>query len=310
MAGVVHITVSEAEAGQKLLAFLERRLPGVPRSALMRVIRTGQVRLDGGRVKPFVRVAQGQVVRVPPIRTDQAAPAAPADPLPVIHHQDGLLVVDKPAGLAVHPGTGHTDCVTARLSAMFPQADFAPTPAHRLDRDTSGVLACATSYAALREVQDAFIQDATDKRYLAWVQGCMAPGTVVDMADALAKTGGPGRERVKAVNPAADTGKEARARAEVLAVRDGLSLVLVRLFTGRTHQIRVQMALRGHPVTGDRKYGPPAGPAGSGAPGLMLHAWRLTLPRGAFTAPPPWGGAFAVDPALPENVSLNAREEA
>lgn len=316
MGNVRHLDVTEAEAGQKLLNFLERRLPGVPRSALMRVIRTGQVRLDSGRVKPFVRVALGQTVRVPPLRVDAPAPGVSGAPLTVIHQDRGLLVVDKPAGLAAHPGTGHADCVTTRLSAMFPDAAFAPVAAHRLDRDTSGVLACATTYEALRLLQDAFKTHGTDKRYLAWVLGCMAPGTVLDMVDTLAKAGAPGRERVQAVATGADEGKEARARAEVLACQGGMSLVLVRLFTGRTHQIRVQLALRGHPVAGDHKYGPPPEHGGPGQGlAMRLHAWRLALPQGVFTAPPPWDGDFAVDARLladlpvDEPESLDTREE-
>ena len=309
MVGVQHITVSQAEAGQKLLNFLERRLPGVPRSALMRVIRTGQVRLDGGRTKPFARLAMGQAVRVPPLHVEPPSDPGPAtaEPVAVIHHDQGLLIVHKPTGLPVHPGTGHLDCVTARLAAMFPNAAFAPVPAHRLDRDTSGVLACATTYEALRTLQDAFLKGRTDKRYLAWVLGCMAPGAVLDMTDTLAKTGSPGRQRVTAVDREADRGKQARARAVVLENREGLSLVMVRLFTGRTHQIRVQLALRGHAVLGDRKYGPPPDQDDTGrGPAMRLHAWRLTLPQGTFTAPPPWDGALAVEPSLLERVPPDA----
>ncbi|NJB68017.1 23S rRNA pseudouridine955/2504/2580 synthase [Desulfobaculum xiamenense] len=289
MPPVQHLEVTPDEGGQKLLQFLQRRLGAdIPRSLVMRLIRTGQVRVDGGRRKPFDRIEAGQVVRVPPIRIDEPASASPSGlpPLRVLLHRDGLLAIAKPAGLAVHPGSGHEDCLTARLAAQFPDAPFAPTPAHRLDRDTSGVLLCATSYETLRDLQDAFRVHDIDKVYLCWVHGAVPVGTVMDMRDELAKTGPEGRERVHTGD-----GRDAHARAECLLSTREYSLMAVTLFTGRTHQIRVQLSSRGLPIVGDRKYG-----RTSDRSAMLLHAWRIRWKDDVIEMLPDWEGAFRVKP--------------
>ncbi|MDR3043885.1 MAG: RluA family pseudouridine synthase [Desulfovibrio sp.] len=375
------LVVTPAEAGQKLVQYLQRRC-GAPQSAIQRWVRTGQVRINGGRCKPFDRVAEGDVVRVPPFamadsacapdtgmsvpdagkgavrnasadaggRKEQGSAPRPArgrgplDPasgeslaggaagtaneaaegprasgvrpelqecLPVVGRAEGLLVLLKPAGLAVQPGTGHADCVTARLAARYAGADFLPTPAHRLDRDTSGLLLVATSYARLRALSDAFAaREGLVKEYLAWVAGRWPHDGALTLRDRLEKQGAPGRQKVRRVSGdnaasrvvmsdghdthAADgdaPGRHAACTVTPLRRGDGVSLLLVRLHTGRTHQIRVQLAERGHPVVGDRKYGGPAC-----ALGMLLHAVRLTLPDGErFTALPDWTGRWQVD---------------
>ncbi|BFR50256.1 RluA family pseudouridine synthase [Nitratidesulfovibrio sp. HK-II] len=330
------LVVTAAEAGQKLLQYLHRRC-GAPQSAIQRWVRTGQVRINGGRCKPFDRVAEGDVVRVPPFAlaggagapdavADDASrcapgsgsgggdvadtPAAPAPslsslppPPPVVGQAEGLLVLLKPAGLAVQPGTGHADCVTARLAAQYVGADFLPTPAHRLDRDTSGLLLVATSYARLRALSDAFAaREGLVKEYLAWVAGRWPHEDARTLRDRLEKQGEPGRQKVRRVAQAGqghagpDADDEARdAACTVAPLRrgDAASLLLVRLHTGRTHQIRVQLAGRGHPIIGDRKYGGPA--CGQG---MLLHAVRLTLPGGErFSALPDWTGQWKVGEA-------------
>lgn len=335
------LVVTAAEAGQKLVQYLHRRC-GAPQSAIQRWVRTGQVRINGGRCKPFDRVAEGDVVRVPPFalgggdtvpdapsgsgsaRTPgkggggehvPAAPQALPAPLPVVGRAEGLLVLLKPAGLAVQPGTGHDDCVTARLAAQHAGADFLPTPAHRLDRDTSGLLLVATSYARLRSLSDAFAaREGLVKEYLAWVAGRWPHEDARTLRDRLEKQGEPGRQKVRRVAPAGlggdaardvphatpdappDAGDAARdAACTVTPLRrgDAASLLLVRLHTGRTHQIRVQLAGRGHPIIGDRKYGGPA--CGLG---MLLHAVRLALPGGErFTALPDWDGRWTVGEA-------------
>ena len=341
-------TVTPAEAGQKLLQYLSRRLgAGLPQAVLQKFIRTGQVRLDGKRCKPFDRVGQGQLVRVPPYdpagaggpgpagdslpgprpgsgdrpkATDApattgqpgrarptgkpaAAPVARATaagttypPLDILHEDDELLVVIKPAGLPVHPGSGHAVALTTLLTERYPDAPFRPTPAHRLDRDTTGLLLVAKSYRALRAIHEAMAAGSLDKTYLAWVMGRWTRSEInegVLLRDRLAKTGEPGQERMEAD---AD-GKEAVSKTRLLFTTGEASLMEVQLLTGRTHQIRAQLSGRGHPVCGDAKYG-------GGRPPLLLHAWRVTLPGAVFTAPPPWPGAWAVK--RPRRASLEA----
>lgn len=288
MAGVEHIEVSPAEAGQKLVNFLSRRLGGeVPGSLIMRLIRTGQVRVDGGRKKPFYRVQAGQMVRVPPVAVNDRRNGCAVDSraLRLIHNSEELLAVAKPAGLPTHPGSGHVDSVSERLKAMFPDDPFTPTPAHRLDKDTSGLLLAARSYKRLIELQGLFRESGVGKYYLAWVHGEIEPGATIRLVDELSKGDGPKGERVRA-----GSGKEARASVICLKTISGASLLEVKLETGRTHQIRVQLASRGMPVIGDPKYG-------RGEPGgMLLHCRKIVLPDLALTLPPEWVGRYAVTP--------------
>ncbi|PIE69145.1 MAG: RNA pseudouridine synthase [Deltaproteobacteria bacterium] len=288
---VSHVTISAEEAGQKLVPFLQRRLgKTVPRSALMRVIRKGQVRVDGKRAKPFDRIARGQVVRIPPFAQEQADRISCLDQhgdLPLLAEDRNMLVVNKPAGLPVHPGTGWTDSVVTRLQAMFPDAPFAPTPVHRLDKNTSGILVVARAYGFLRDMQQLWQQGQVDKVYLAWVQGRWPTRTTMRLTDRLTKSGGKGQEKMRV-----GSGKSGVCEVWPLRVGREASLMAVRLLTGRTHQIRVQMASRGFPLIGDPKYKGPRYPT------MLLHAWRLSWPHHVFSLLPSWTGAFAVDHSL------------
>ncbi len=321
MAEVRHITVTPEEGGQKLLQFLQRRLGrDIPKGALMRWIRTGQVRINKGRVKPFDRLEAGDVVRIPP----HDAGSSPATPAPhgvvpgapscveddlaacglsLVARAEDLLVLAKPAGLPVQPGTGHDDAVTTRLARCFASAPFMPTPAHRLDRDTSGLLLVATSYRRLQGLHSLLREGhALQKIYLAWVRGIWPEDGPERMHDALDKrttgTGERGGERmVRVEDGGADVGKAARSTVVPVLRRGNVTLLAVSIHTGRTHQIRVQLSARGYPIVGDRKYGGPAEPQG-----MLLHAWRVVLPglepsetpEEIFQCLPAWHGLFAV----------------
>lgn len=298
--------VDRAESGQKLLQFLQRRLK-LPPALLHRWVRTGQVRLNGSRAKPFARVNQGDVVRLPPFATALAAqagapgpgPGAPAGaipPLPPLVAELGdILVFNKPCGLPVHPGTGHADSLSSRLGARAQDASFKPTPAHRLDKDTSGILLVAATHDALRGLQQAFRERRVAKEYVAWVAGAWPFAEPRLLASRLCKDGAPGCERVRVCKPGEEGmrgAREAFCIVKPLSTAPDASLVQVRLLTGRTHQIRVQLAELGHPVLGDAKYG--HGRRG-GCPGLCLHALRVTLPDGrSVTCLPDWPGPRAL----------------
>ena len=261
------LTVSRAESGQKLLNFLQRRIEAAA-GELHKWIRSGQVRVNGGRSKAFDRVSEGDLVRVPPFAALKApGSASPVRPrpafanafggaaiLPVIYEDEDILVLNKPSGLPSQGGTGHADSVASLLAARFRHAEFVPAPVHRLDKDTSGLLIAGKSYAALRRLSDALAgrtETPPRKEYLAWVWGRWRMET--------------GRTE----------GKEAQSIVRALETRDvqgrTATLMLVRLLTGRTHQIRVQFASRGYPLAGDSRYGRPDGER------LRLHAFRLTL---------------------------------
>lgn len=299
---VQHWEISHAEAGQKLLQYLERRIGrGVPRSALQKWIRTGQVRINGRRTKPFARIQADDIIRIPPF-TPQEPHATPTpsaslstpkanSAITIIAETEDTLVVEKPAGLPVHPGTKQPDSLVGRLRAMRPDADFPPTPAHRLDKNTSGVLLVAKTHTRLRELNEMFRTGGVTKFYLAWTASAWREQGVILLENTVEKRGAPGAERMTALDVADDAGKTARLEALPLIIdgqRTPKSLLLIKLLTGRTHQIRVQLAERGHPILGDGKYGgPPC------AQGMLLHAFYLTLGEERYTSPPPWSAPYA-----------------
>lgn len=289
MPSVTTVIVTPEESGQKLLQFLQRRVgKDIPKSAIMRWIRKGEVRVDKGRKKPFDRVREGQAVRIPP----HHLPAQDNTTLPglTIHYEDDeILAVAKPGGLAAHGGDGVTDSVAARIRNMYAEAAFIPALAHRLDRDTSGLLVAGKTYESLRRLNDAFATNTVDKIYLARVHGRWKPQETILLEDNMEKRGLPGREKV-------ETGSGKTARAEITPLNSNAhdSLLAVRLLTGRTHQIRVQLSARGHAVLGDVKYGNK-----KEEPPLMLHCFGLALPeKGArkriLTLAPDWTGSSSV----------------
>ncbi len=286
MPGVCHWRVDPAEAGQKLLQFLARRFQrSIPAAALQRWIRTGQVRVDGARARPNTRLETGQDIRIPPHDLDENhLLPQPAQELTILHESEDLLLLAKPAGLPVHPGSGHADSISTRLKARYATFPWAPTPVHRLDRDTSGLLAVAKSYARLRELHEFWRTGRVNKAYLAWVQGLAAWDEPMRITDLASKKQNGHLEKM-----VLGQGRQIVSLVRTIIRQESASLVLIAPLTGRTHQIRVQLAGQGHPLLGDRKYGgPPC------APGLLLHAWHLAWPGFAYAFPPSWPQPWAV----------------
>ncbi len=246
-----------AAAGQRVDNFLLTRLKGVPRSLVYRILRSGEVRVNKGRVKPTHRLAAGDLVRLPPLRRpEHAAPPRPSGGLiatleaAVLYEDKRVLVVDKPAGIAVHGGSGvHLGLIEA-LRAMRPGAELELV--HRLDRDTSGCLLISKRRSTLRMLHEQMRDGAIDKRYVALLGGLLPePSFRVDAP--LRKNQLHGGERIVRVDPG--QGKPAQTLFRRRAVLDGLTLADITLYTGRTHQIRVHAAHLGAPVAGDGKYG-------------------------------------------------------
>ena len=307
------VTVNEDYAGQRLDNFLIRQLKGVPKTHVYRIIRSGEVRVNKGRAQADTRVETGDVVRLPPVRTseraDQKAHAiaaaqevvrhgasstvggyAPPAEFPVLFEDDFVLAIDKPAGVAVHGGSGVSFGVIEQLRMARPEADFLEL-VHRLDRETSGILLIAKRRMALKLLQEQFRERETDKVYLALVSGAWpANKRVIDKAlhKYLLENG---ERRVKIV---ANEHPDGLRSVTLVKVKSAIaaspsapgtpfSLLEVTIKTGRTHQIRVHLAGEGHPIVGDDKYGDfelnkALQKSSTGAPTLkrmFLHAWSL-----------------------------------
>jgi 23S rRNA pseudouridine955/2504/2580 synthase len=252
--------VDAESAGQRLDNYLLRCLKGVPKTHVYRVIRSGEVRLNKGRAQADTRVAEGDVVRVPPMRLPAPtldAPA-PAREFPVLLEDEHLLAVAKPAGVAVHGGSGVSFGMIEQLRSARPAARFLEL-VHRLDKETSGVLLLAKKRSALTALQDQFRSRDTGKRYDALVFGSWpAALKVIDLP--LHKTlDATGERHVRVVSTAHEDGRRSitlvRVARQLQAADQALSLLDVTLKTGRTHQIRVHLAHSGHPIVGDPKYG-------------------------------------------------------
>ena len=279
------LEVGEESAAQRIDNFLLRRLKGVPKSHVYRVLRSGEVRVNSGRVKPDYRLQAGDQVRVPPVRL--AEPAHKAAPralgLPVVYEDAALLVVDKPSGVAVHGGSGVSYGVIESLRAERPDAK-ALELAHRLDRDTSGLLIVCKKRSALTELHRMLRDAEVRKIYMAVVKGAVAQKTL-ELRDRLHKFVTAGGERRVAVHRA---GQEAVTQVTPIAASNDFSALELRLLTGRTHQIRVHLAHAGHPVLGDDKYGDFDGNralAKEGVKRLFLHARRLAFAHPLTAAP-------------------------
>ena len=301
------VTVDEDYAGQRLDNFLIRQLKGVPKTHVYRIIRSGEVRVNKGRAQADTRVETGDVVRLPPVRTSERAEQkavaiqaarevvrhgamstvggfAPASEFPILFEDDFVLAIDKPAGVAVHGGSGVSFGVIEQLRMARPESDFLEL-VHRLDRETSGVLLIAKRRMALKLLQEQFRERETDKVYLALVKGIWpANQRVIDKA--LQKYEAPnGERRVKVVANDHPDGLRSITLVKVKnAFVDGrFTLLEVTIKTGRTHQIRVHLADAGHPIAGDDKYGDfelnkalqKQNPSAASLKRMFLHAWSL-----------------------------------
>ena len=287
---VQQVTVDEDSAGQRLDNFLMRILKGVPKTHVYRIIRSGEVRINRGRVSADTRLELGDVVRLPPVRVsekpaEKEAASVPAREFPVLFEDEWVLAIDKPAGVAVHGGSGVNFGVIEQLRRARPQAKFIEL-VHRLDRETSGILLLAKKRAALTRLQDQFRERETGKTYLALALGHW-PARLKVLDAPLHKYLLPdGERRVKVVGKDDPDGMRSVTLVKVrqripVALSEQvteMSLLEVTIKTGRTHQIRVHLASSGHPIAGDDKYGQFDSNRllqGHQLRRMFLHAWRL-----------------------------------
>jgi len=295
------LDISAEQAGQRIDNFLLTRLKGAPRSLIYRILRSGEVRVNKGRIKPEYRLKAGDSLRLPPLRLP--APDEPARLAPgllerleaaIVYEDSGLIALNKPCGIAVHGGSGLNFGVIEALRQLRPDSK-ALELVHRLDRDTSGLLLIAKKRSLLRYLHQALrgelADGVVDKRYLALVHGHF-PASIKQVDAPLLKNTLRSGERMVEVN---SQGKPALTRFSVVQrFSEWATLVEARPITGRTHQIRVHAKHAGHSIAGDDKYGDADFAAQIRALGgkrLFLHAYQLRLPLPEagileLTAPP------------------------
>jgi 23S rRNA pseudouridine955/2504/2580 synthase len=294
---VQQLEVTPDEAGQRLDNYVQKHLGGVPRTRVYRVIRKGEVRVNGKRAGPETRLSASDKIRLPPVRVQPAAdPAKPPKDLvtrireAIVHEDERLLVIDKPSGIAVHGGSGVSFGVIEALRAGRPEEYF--ELAHRLDRDTSGILVVARKGAALRTLHELLREDGFEKRYLTLLKGPWDLGEKrIDAplrtdtrvgGERTVKVAAGGKPSVSIFRPVQFFGRPA-------------TLMEVLLETGRTHQIRVHAQHAGHPVAGDEKYGDAEFNAAMRELGLK----RMFLHASSVSFPWPEGGEFSINTPLP-----------
>ncbi len=288
MTGVQRVAVTDDEADLRLDRWFRRHYPGLAHGRLEKLLRTGRIRLDGGRAKSSTRVSAGQEIRVPPLDetvvrgAHDRTPVSPKDVADlrdlILHRDDHVIALNKPPGLAVQGGSGIGRHIDAMLDGLIFGAAERPRLVHRLDKDTSGVLLLGRTAAAAARLAAAFRGNQAVKTYWALTAGVPSPQAGrIDLA--VAKRPTSAGERVVADDAA---GKHAITRYAVVA-NAGRKIAWLALGprTGRTHQLRVHCAALGTPIIGDRKYGGRAAVPDGLPPGLMLHARAIALPHPA-----------------------------
>lgn len=282
--GVQLLEIGPEAAGQRIDNFLRTQLKGVPKTLIYRILRKGEVRVNKGRIKPEYKLQAGDLVRVPPLRlAERDEPAPLAQGLlerleaAIVHEDKALILLNKPAGIAVHGGSGLSHGVIEALRQLRPEARDLEL-VHRLDRDTSGLLMIAKKRSMLRHLHEALRGDGVDKRYLALVRGFW-PSARKQVSAPLQKNTLRSGERMVEVD---EEGREALTLFRVLRrFGDFATLVEAKPVTGRTHQIRVHARHAGHPIAGDAKYGDEEFTREIRALGgkrLFLHAYSLVVP--------------------------------
>lgn len=278
---VSFVTITDGNHGQRLDNFLLSTLKGVPKALIYRVIRKGEVRINKKRAKADTRIADGDIVRIPPMRIAQRDEAPPVSTVlqgilddAIVHEDEGLLVVNKPSGLAVHGGSGVNLGLIEALRQMRPTHTFLEL-VHRLDRDTSGLILIAKKRSVLTALQRMLAnKSGISKRYLAMVHGGWSR-SVLDVKAPLLRIERQSGERMVIVD---EKGKSAHTRTRLLNAGPHYSLIEAEPVTGRTHQIRVHCQYEGHVIAGDQKYrdtGLVEIDKKQGVNRLFLHAWQL-----------------------------------
>jgi 23S rRNA pseudouridine955/2504/2580 synthase len=306
MSGVETRRVAADEAGMRLDRWFRTHYPALGHGALQKLLRKGQVRVDGARARANARLQEGQSVRVPPLPADEARPVRARERLSqddrefaqglVIHRDKDIIALNKPAGLAVQGGTRMQRHLDGLLDGLRFDAKERPRLVHRLDKDTSGVLLLGRTRAATTALARIFRTRSARKIYWARVHGAPRPAQG-RIAMALKKARTPGGDRVRRADSEDEDALNAVTYYAVIGKAGGrFSWLSVKPVTGRTHQIRAHLAEIGHPIVGDPKYGGQGEQACEGIDKLLhLHARRLTLPH-------PAGGTFDVTAPLPEHM--------
>lgn len=271
---VRYIKVSAAHVGQRIDNFLFREYKNIPKSYIYKIIRSGELRVNSGRVKPLYKLSVGDRIRMPPVMHTAPVPSCLSDTdvetilKRIIYEDDELLVIDKPAHLAVHTGTAHSFGLIDLLKHKYTKDDIGLV--HRLDKDTSGCLIVAKSRNTLLRMQKLFRESQVEKVYQALVVGCWRQSRRISIP----------LRRSAQKQTVADDGRQAVTDFSVIHSLKDYSLMSISLITGRTHQIRVHAAHCGHPIAGDKKYGDFANNRildRLGLKRIFLHAHRVSF---------------------------------